>query len=154
MRRFHPRYLLILLVPALLCLAACGATETAPVNPDKVKQDLLDKTWYCKKMGARSVGGDAPLTLVFKADGSVSGSGGCNTFAGAYTLEGEELHFAPLVGTRKACGPAADEQEFTYLSFLARVHRFKVEDDELQLFMTDQPVPLLFSTSEGGFSLW
>jgi len=155
MPRSRSLYWLPVFILTLVLVAGCGSKEPVAVNPEAVKNELVGKKWFCKELFRRDVRGDAPLTLEFKADGTVSGSGGCNAFTGAYTLEGNELHFAPLAATKKSCGPAADEQEFTYLSFLNRVTGVKVEGDELDLFIEGQLDSLHFTTSEGGgFSLW
>jgi len=154
MPRFRSLFWLPVFILILALAAGCGSKAPVEVNPEAVKKDLVGKKWFCKELFKRDVRGDAPLTLEFKEDGTVSGSGGCNTFTGAYTLEGDELRFAPLASTKKSCGPAADEQEFTYLSFLGRVTKVKADSDELDLFIEGQVGSLHFTTSEGGFSLW
>ena len=154
MRRIHTLFLVPVLVLALLLAAGCGSKETAPVDPNAVRQALIGKKWHCQSMFDRDVKGDAPLTLEFKEDGTVSGNGGCNDFTGTFTLAEDSLSFGPLAATKKFCGGAAAEQEYTYLSFLATIIRVKVEDDELELYQENQPAPMVFTTSGGGFSLW
>ena len=67
----------------------------------------------------RSVVGDTEPTAEFSADGTVSGSTGCNTFHGPYTLRGQELDVGRLSATEKACPTAdASAQEAGYLSAL------------------------------------
>lgn len=142
-----------LMLLGLLFAAGCGSKEAAPVDPEVVKKELLDKVWVCESMFRRPINGDIPLTLKFQADGTVSGSGGCNTFTGTYTMDGESLSFGPLAATKKMCGPAASEQEFTYFRFLAQINKFKVEDEELELFADEQTAPMFFNV-EGGGGLW
>lgn len=116
---------------------------------------LTEKTWYCKQIFRREVTGDAPLTLKFMPNGTVSGSGGCNEFKATYTIAEDSIGFGPFTSTEKACGAATDEQEFTYLSYLARINKFRVEDDELELYTESEVEPMLFTTSEGGsFFSW
>ena len=155
MRRIHTLFLVPVLALVLLLAAGCGTKEPAPVDSNAVRQTLTGKKWYCQSMFDRDVKGDAPLTLEFKDDGTVSGNGGCNDFTGTYTLAEDSLSFGPLATTKKDCGGAAAEQEYTYLSFLATIIRVKVDGDELELYKENQPAPMLFTTSEGGgFSLW
>jgi len=154
MRRISPLFLVPVLSIALLLAAGCGSKEPVPVNPEAVRQSLLNKKWFCKNIFQRDVKGESPLTLEFKDDGTVSGNGGCNDFTGPYTLAEHDLTIGPLAATKKFCGSAADEQEYTYMTFLAKIIRLKVEDDELELYMEGQPDPMVFTTSEGGFSLW
>jgi heat shock protein HslJ len=67
----------------------------------------------------RSVVADVELTADFSADGRISGSTGCNSFHGDYTLEAKKLHVGPLAATKKACPTTeASEQEAGYLSAL------------------------------------
>ena len=137
----------------LLLAAGCGSKESAPVDPEVVKKELLDKVWVCESMFRRDIHGDTPVTLQLHADGTVSGSGGCNTFTGTYNLAGASLSFGPLASTKKMCGPAASEQEFSYLTFLSQISKFAVDGDELELFSSDQPSPMIFNL-EGSGGLW
>lgn len=41
--------------------------------------------------------------IAFKADGKVSGLGGCNQFNGGYTENAGSLRFSPIAATRMAC---------------------------------------------------
>ena len=59
------------------------------------------------------------LTVVFGADGSISGSTVCNQFAGSYSLDGEMLVIGPLATTMAVCADVAlDEQAVAYLAAL------------------------------------
>ena len=122
--------------------------------PDAVRNLLVGKTWNCVSLFEREVSGDAPLTAVFGEDGAVSGSGGCNEFTGRYAMEGDEFAITDLSWGEKSCGPAANEQEFTYFSFLARVNAIKVEEDRLELFADEAAEPMTFTTGSGGGWLW
>lgn len=150
MRRTYSLCILPVLMLVLFLAAGCGSKEPVQVDMGVVKKALLEKKWFCKQLFQRDVAGDNPLTIQFMPDGTVIGSGGCNEFKGTYTLTDDSLTFGPLTTTKKSCGPAADEQEFTYFSFLARINKFKVEEDQLELFADSEVEPMLFSTSEGG----
>jgi heat shock protein HslJ len=68
-------------------------------------------------------------------DGSATGSSGCNTFDGAYRIDGQSLTFDEQFAiTRMAC---ADESmarvEAAYLAALPRVASWSVDGDELLL---------------------
>ena len=58
------------------------------------------------------------LTATFAEDGTVSGSSGCNTFNGPYTLEGTSLTVGPLATTMKACDQPIMDQEAQFLTAL------------------------------------
>lgn len=86
------------------------------------------------------------LTAVFAADGTVSGSGGCNMFNGPYTFDGGPLDVGPLAATRKACKspPRAGEQERGYLAALESVVRAEQAGDALTLFNSQDQMAVIF----------
>ncbi len=57
------------------------------------------------------------LTATFTADG-VSGSSGCNTYTGGYTLDGDQVTIGPVAGTLMACDEATMTQETQFLTAL------------------------------------
>jgi len=150
--RVYTVAILGLLLSGLLLSAGCGSKEVTPVDPEAVKNELIGKVWDCESMFRREISGDVKLTLEFLADGTVRGNGGCNSFTGTYSLAGEALSFGPLASTRKMCGAAAGEQEYSYFTFLAQINKLKVDGDDLELFADEQPSPMVFSTGGGG--LW
>ena len=46
------------------------------------------------------------LSAIFTAD-QVSGSAGCNTYSGGYTIDGTTIKIGPLASTQKACADEA-----------------------------------------------
>jgi heat shock protein HslJ len=62
---------------------------------------------------------------------AVEGSGGCNSFAGTYTLEDEKLTLGPLAMTAMACIDGMDtEREFAQA--LSELNRYEIEGDTLR----------------------
>jgi heat shock protein HslJ len=51
----------------------------------------------------RGVEQGTELTAVFGSDGTLTGSTGCNSFRGSYTLDGTRIKIGPLAATKKAC---------------------------------------------------
>lgn len=78
--------------------------------------------------------GETPLTLTFGSDGRVTGSSGCNTFMGQYSVDDTMLSIGSLGSTRRAC-PDADlqAQEQTYLQDLQGVRSFQSAGSMLTL---------------------
>jgi heat shock protein HslJ len=73
-------------------------------------------------------------TLTFGADGEVSGSGGCNSFTGTYTVtEPDGLTFGPLASTAMACEDDVMQIEQDFFTGLANVTTYEVEADRLTL---------------------
>ena len=58
------------------------------------------------------------LTATFTPDGQVSGNAGCNTYTGAYTLDGTSLTVGPLATTMMACEQPIMDQETKFLAAL------------------------------------
>lgn len=140
----------LLVLVAFAGFGCFGAQEEAPINPDTLRTDMIGKEWKLQNLFSRDVDSDVPLTLKFNADDTVQGFGGCNNFTGTYAMAGDSLTFGPMASTRKSCGAALDEQEYTYQTFLATIEKVKIEDGELQLISPDQGEPMRFTLDEGG----
>lgn len=81
---------------------------------------------------------DSRPTLAFGVDNAVGGSGGCNTYGGSYTLNGDLVTFSQLISTRMACMPEAlMTQEAAFLTLLSSATRYAVAGDVLTIFTTD-----------------
>ena len=76
--------------------------------------------------------GDA-ITATF-ADGTVSGSAGCNNYFAPYTVDGDALTIGPGGSTMMACLAPIMTQEQSYLANLGAVTRYAIVGDELRLF--------------------
>ena len=73
------------------------------------------------------------VTLVFGTDGTVSGSGGCNTYNGNVAVDGDAISFGPLVSTQMACPQPVMDQETQFFAALAAssdVQRQRVHADD------------------------
>jgi PKD repeat protein/uncharacterized protein YraI len=73
------------------------------------------------------------ITLTFQG-GAISGSGGCNSYTGAYSIfGGNNISFGPLTLTGATCEPALMEQETLYLARLQVADEYELEDNQLRL---------------------
>ena len=85
------------------------------------------------------------LTAVFSEDGTIAGSGGVNTYSGAYKAEGDTISIGPLATTLMASGdPALMEQETAYLAALQSASRFSIKGDKLDLRREDGALAVTF----------
>jgi heat shock protein HslJ len=101
--------------------AGGGASASAPLtNPDLVGTD-----WILGDLPGQVLA-DARPTIAFSGDGTVSGTGGCNTFGGNYTVDGSKLTFGPLNSTKKACGDAVDQVEAAYLAAVQATSAYEI----------------------------
>lgn len=111
----------------LLLLTGCVASR-----PPASTLDLEGTAWRLVTLDAVPASGPS-ATLEFGANGTVSGSTGCNRFSGTYVLEGDDLTIGPLAVTRRACLPPNGEQERRILEALDSVDRVDLEDGRLVL---------------------
>lgn len=117
-----------------LVLAACSVSHRKAESPpvSLPPEDLLEGTWLAKEIGGEAVGAGQP-TLHFTSDGRANGSGGCNSFTGPVSIDGDAMTFGPLASTRKACLPALLDQEQKFFIALAGVRSFHLDGEQLTL---------------------
>ncbi|OWU82387.1 META domain-containing protein [Phaeobacter sp. 22II1-1F12B] len=118
-------------------------TETIPVDPtlqevtlgrlllSKVSgtppaPELTGREWLVEDIDGNGVIDNARTTLIFDGEGRVHGSGGCNSYTGAYEIDGDQLSLGPVASTRKACVPALGDQEAKFFAALNEVERFEI----------------------------
>ena len=79
---------------------------------------------------------------------TASGSGGCNSFNGAYNRDGSSLTFSPFATTLAICDdpPGTGDQESRYFALLADVDEYSIMDN--QLVLTSDGVTLLLFSAE------
>jgi heat shock protein HslJ len=94
-------------------------------------QDLEAKRWILEGRGGPGA------TLVFDED-TVRGSAPCNTYRGAFDLDGDTgIDIRDLATTRQACSAAVLRAERRYLVALAAVDTVHVDDDNDRLTLSD-----------------
>jgi heat shock protein HslJ len=67
------------------------------------------------------------------ADGTVSGSTGCNRYNAPYTVDGDSLEIGPVASTLMACPSPRDAIESAYVGALDRVVAWAIDGEELML---------------------
>jgi len=114
-------------------------TPTAPI-PDSsasstaATSSLFGATWRLSEINGQKALPNVRVTAVFGAEKSLSGSGGCNRYAGAATANDGKLTVSPLATTRMFCPePGVADQEDAYLSALSKATGYVVADAELRL---------------------
>lgn len=68
---------------------------------------------------------DIGQSIQFFADGSVSGEGGCNSFGGLHSIDGERLEITNLLSTERVCDLQGIEAR--YFDALAAVRGWRTE---------------------------
>lgn len=79
------------------------------------------------------------ITARFAADGSLTGSSGCNTYRTAFTTDEGEIEIEPPASTEIACESpdGVMEQEAAYLAALPTAVRYRVDGGSLALLAAD-----------------
>jgi len=112
---------------------ACAPAANPLVGPTWQVTDYADPR---NTTGMTTVLPDTTLTAVFGADNTISGSSGCNTYSGAYVLEGDSLSIpGPLATTMMACAEEVMAQETVFLTNLQAVAGYKIDDLEPPLHL-------------------
>lgn len=137
----------------LLGAAACGgaeeAADTPAYLPDSVREQqeresvqierlssgLSELNWRIQAIGDIQVIPDSEPFLRFSSDGTVSGSTGCNTFNGGWSLDRNQIDFGALAATRKLCPDPMMDQEQSILTILNNAVLVGI-GDEGTLFIT------------------
>jgi heat shock protein HslJ len=119
--------------------------------------DLVGTRWLATMInngrgGVVSLLEETEIDAIFGADGQVAGSGGCNRYSGAYTLDGADLSIGPLASTMKMCvaPDGVGEQEASYFAALARVTTRSFQDDRLQLRAADDALQVEYRSAPSG----
>lgn len=102
---------------------------------------LAGSTWQLLTYNDRDVLTDSLITLEFGEDGQISGSGGCNSYGGMYTLDGDRITIERIRSTRMACADeAATRQEQDFFTALQTATTLTIEGDQLTLTGEDDAV--------------
>ena len=67
------------------------------------------------------------------ANGTVSGSAGCNRYSAPYTVDGNKIQIGLGMSTMMACPPPIMDQEAAYLANLQAAASYKIAGDQLTL---------------------
>lgn len=94
---------------------------------------LYGGEWLATEISGKPVPEKARMTLSIAADGTVSGSGGCNRFTGTADIDGNRISFPPFAATMKMCPPPLMVPEQEFLGALAEVTSYRLEGSQLVL---------------------
>jgi heat shock protein HslJ len=123
---------------ALALLAIAGCQNSGGDAPDITQ--VQDRVWVAETIEGQPVSTGITSTLELDADGRVSGSTGCNRYAGATAIDGTQLHFGQLAMTKMACMGPAMAQETHFIQALERTARWSLAGETLLLHAADDNV--------------
>lgn len=115
--------------------ADVSTPSTAVVAPAD-ETPLVGTLWQMQSHHGNAVLAGTEVTAVFAADGTLSGSSGCNNFSTGYTLDGNTLSINDAIAaTMMACLDAGVmEQEAAFLAALPTAASYQISGDQLTLF--------------------
>ena len=132
------RWITLLLLFGLVLSACTPATEAPTAQPTAtpvptvvdLSPQLVDKLWVLAAYGDATnptvVEEGTKVTALFAADGSLSGSGGCNNYSSTYQLEGDQITISPITSTMMACEKGMDQETIVLAALQgARADRFQ-----------------------------
>ena len=127
----------VVAVAAVGCARTPAASEdAAPSVSTSTGPELKGTYWRLVAVGdtpipAANTAREAHIILN-TASNQASGSGGCNRMFGTYTLNGDALSFSGVGATKMAC-PGAMDTENAFLPALARVVKWRLSGQHLEL---------------------
>jgi heat shock protein HslJ len=109
-------------------------TRTVP----PVQEPLIGTNWSLDSFttgdAVSSVLAGTSITAVFGAEGSVSGTAGCNRYFASYNVTGTSLSISSVGSTKMACGtPGLMQQESMFLTDFGKTKSFTIKGDRLSL---------------------
>ena len=101
-----------------------------------IHQDLsLKGKWKVSKLiGIDSLTKSPTLTIDLEAK-KISGNAGCNSYGGAFTIEGEQLKFETPFATKMYCTNMKIEKAF--FDCLQNTSHYQIENGKLKLFSSE-----------------
>lgn len=137
-----------LAVVMIVFLAGCAQSAQGVGAADP--QKLLIPRWFLRELTLNGQKVDLPadqqkITIQFKEDGTVNGSGGCNSFGADYKAGKDgKFSFSPITSTLMACQEGG-QLESAYFEALVKVQQFKTEAGKLTLSSADGKTVMVFS---------
>ncbi|RPI14632.1 MAG: META domain-containing protein [Ignavibacteriae bacterium] len=115
---------------AISILAGCTAGDKSTSN-----ETALFNTWIADSINGiktdANIYKDKFPTLIFKEANDVSGTTGCNTINGKYTVSGSTIKISDMISTKMFCD---DIDETTFLSILKNADSYKIQNEKLYLY--------------------
>ena len=109
-----------LLSLAIVTLATACANETWQQDKQAIQKQpsLTGTSWWVEDIAGKGVIDRSHTSIEFTEDGKVAGSTGCNRYFGSAEIDGSNISFGPLAGTRKMCPASLMDQEMKAANLL------------------------------------
>ncbi|MFC6154231.1 META domain-containing protein [Nocardioides yefusunii] len=122
-----------------LTVLALGFGLTACADDDNRSPEALEGNWVLVEFDEADLPAAPGVTTTITLEGGkMTGNGGVNTLNGTYDApEDGKVSFSPVASTKMAGEPAAQAQEERFLSELAKVVNFEIDDEDGELELKD-----------------
>jgi heat shock protein HslJ len=116
---------------------ADDTVSNAP-TPAGDENSLVGSQWQLESFGPTAaempVIASSTVTLEFDTADQATGSGGCNTYGGNYTVQGDSISFGKIISTERACvEEGVTEQEQQYFAALQTAESFSQTAERLTI---------------------
>ncbi len=139
-----PLTILSILLAAGLILSVCASQSAWTAQ-----STLGGTSWILVSYGSAEnqtpAAAGVPTSLIFAADGRVSGNLGCNGFSGNYKVKDGKLVFGPLASTLMACPELQMTQEGSTFQVLTGTVLFTMTGNTLTIYAAGGAVALTLS---------
>jgi heat shock protein HslJ len=90
------------------------------------------------------------MTATFGADGTITGSAGCNSYSAGYEAEGNSITIGLPISTMMACGEPEGimEQEQEYLAALGTAATYQITGDTLEMRTAEGSMAVTFEMAK------
>ena len=131
---------------AFIMLILVGVFALAANHTPALAADLAGTSWKLISYGPSghptSAVANVETDLTFGVDGKVTGSLGCNTFSGDYTVKDGKLVFGRVMSTMLACESPRMAQESAAFQVLAGTVSYKKDGASLAIYAANADVVL------------
>lgn len=119
-----------------------GGTDDTNIMVQRVTADVasaagLAGRWLAEDIRGGGVIDNLQTVLEIAADGSVSGSGGCNSMRGQSAISGDRIAFGSIASTLMGCEPAVSDQEEKFFAALGDVRAWRIDPEQNKLVLFD-----------------
>lgn len=109
-------------------LSACATIGSGPSSSGGSSVAALQAgEWRVENIAGAGVIDNSSATLLFGADGRLSGNASCNRLIASYSVKGSKLTISPAGTTMMMCPPAQMDQERKLVDLLGKVNRYGID---------------------------
>lgn len=129
----------VLSLYSILLLFSCATKQSETQKVD----NALYNTWQLTHLNNEKV--SFTTTLVLSKE-NYSGRAACNNYGGSLSVSKNTIVFGATRSTRMACGNLNKEQQ--YFTVLPKIHHYKVSNNILLLYDTENKLLMTFTLSK------